>query len=177
MTRQEMTPEEMQMFEMHPAIAQSLLSKLPRLEAVTEMVAYQLKGFDGSGTPRNNIKEEEIPLGGRMLRLALDYDMYIQREKSTREAYAKLEEHVEQYDPELLYYLEGLLGLEAHYEVRKVARDQLEPGMILHEDVLSLKGGMLLRKSLELDKNKIDRVHMFAEKVGIQEPITVLVSR
>jgi len=47
--------------------------------------------------------------------------------------------------------------------------------MILHEDVLSQQGAMLLRKSLELDKNKIDRIHMFADKVGIQEPITVLV--
>ncbi|MGL1864196.1 MAG: response regulator [Pseudodesulfovibrio sp.] len=170
----ELSPEEVQMFEMHPGIAQSLISKLPRLESIAEMIGYQLKGFDGSGTPRDAILEDKIPLGGRILRIALDYDLYLQQEKTPQKAFAKLEEIADVYDPELLYYLEGMLGVEAHYVVKELSISELAPEMILHEDVLSEQGAMLLRKSLELDKNKIDRIHMFAKKVGIREPIIVL---
>ncbi|MCJ2164766.1 MULTISPECIES: HD domain-containing phosphohydrolase [unclassified Pseudodesulfovibrio] len=170
----EMTPEQVQMFEMHPGIAQSLISKLPRLESIAEMIAYQLKGYDGSGTPRDAVTEDKIPLGGRILRIALDYDLHLQREKVSKDAYAKLEENIEAYDPELMYYLEGMLGVEAHYVVKEALLADLQPGMILHDDVTSKQGAMLIRKSLELDKDKIDRIHMFENTVGIRQPILVL---
>ncbi|WP_031485178.1 HD domain-containing phosphohydrolase, partial [Maridesulfovibrio frigidus] len=171
----ELTAEQEQMFEMHPVIAKSLVAKLPRMEAIAEMIAYQLKGFDGSGTPRDALKGERIPLGGRVLRIALDYDLYLNVEENASAAFRRLEDQAELYDPELLYYLEGLLGVEAHYEVKKLYKGDLHPGMILYDDILSNQGALLLRKSLELDKDKIDRIIMFAEKVGIREPIDVLV--
>lgn len=170
-----MNPEQQQMFEMHPVIAQSLIAKLPRLESIAQMVAYQLKGFDGSGTPRDSIKGEDIPLGGRILKIALDYDLALQREATPQKAFLSLERGIEAYDPELFYFLEGMLGVEARYEVRKVTVKGLRPGMILHEDIVSTQGALLLRKSLELDKDKIDRILMFAEKVGINEEFEVLV--
>ncbi|MBI9111912.1 HD domain-containing phosphohydrolase [Maridesulfovibrio ferrireducens] len=172
----ELNPEQLQIFEMHPVIAKSLVSKLPRLEALAEMIAYQLKGFDGSGTPRDAVKGEKIPLGGRILRVALDYDLHLQHFENPKKAFAKLEKVAEVYDPELLYYLEGMLGVEARYIIKEVGLKHLYSGMILYEDVTSKHGAMLLRKSLELDKDKIDRIHMFDEKIGIKLPLLVLVS-
>lgn len=171
----ELTSEQMQMFEMHPVVASSLVAKLPKLGTIAEMISYQLKGFDGSGTPRDKVKGEAIPLGGRILRIVLDYDLYLNLYENPRQAFSKLEEHSEAYDPELLYYIEGMLGVEARYEVQRLSQHELHPGMILYEDILSTKGALLLRKSLELDKDKIDRIIMFADKVGIVEPISVLV--
>ncbi|WP_291326325.1 HD domain-containing phosphohydrolase [Desulfovibrio sp. UCD-KL4C] len=173
----ELNPEQLQMFEMHPVIAKSLIAKLPRLEAIAEMISYQLKGFDGSGTPRDAVKEQKIPLGGRILKIALDYDLQLQHEDNPKKAFANIEEASELYDPELLYYLEGMLGVEARYVVKELEIDDLYPGMILYEDVTSTQGAMLLRKSLELDKDKIDRIHMFAAKVGIKLPLLVLTSK
>ncbi|WP_321404460.1 HD domain-containing phosphohydrolase [Maridesulfovibrio sp.] len=170
-----LTAEQMQLFEMHPVVAKDLVAKLPRMQSIAEMIAYQLKGFDGSGTPRDGVEGEDIPLGGRILRIALDYDLYLHLYGNQRAAFGKLEEQAQVYDPELLYYMEGMLGVEARYEVKSLTIKELYPGMILYEDVLSDKGAMLLRKSLELDKDKIDRIHMFAHKVGVTEPISVLV--
>ncbi|SDK91690.1 Response regulator c-di-GMP phosphodiesterase, RpfG family, contains REC and HD-GYP domains [Maridesulfovibrio ferrireducens] len=171
-----LNPEQLQMFEMHPVIAKSLVAKLPRLEAIAEMIAYQLKGFDGSGTPRDAVKGEKIPLGGRILKVALDYDLHLQNVENPKKAFDKLEKVAEVYDPELLYYLEGMLGVEARYIIKEVGLKHLYSGMILYEDVTSKQGAMLLRKSLELDKDKIDRIHMFDEKIGIKLPLLVLVS-
>ena len=172
----ELSGEQTQMFEMHPGIAQSLISKLPRMGAIADMIGYQLKGFDGSGTPRDAVKEDDIPLGGRILKIALDYDLALQREKSPQQAFLSLEKNSEAYDPELIYYLEGMLGAESRYTIKTLPLSELAPGMILHEDVISNQGAMLLRKSLELDKDKIDHIHMFSKKVGIGEEITVLVA-
>ena len=171
----ELDGEKQQMYEMHPVIAQSLIAKLPRLESIAEMIGYQLKGFDGSGTPRDALKEENIPLGARILKIALDYDLALQREKTPQKAFLSVEKRGDAYDPELLYYLEGMLGTEARYEVKKLPLNELRPGMLLHEDIVSKQGVRLLRKSLELDKNKIDRIIMFAERIGINDGITVLV--
>ncbi|WP_027722889.1 HD domain-containing phosphohydrolase [Maridesulfovibrio zosterae] len=170
-----LTPEQIEIFEMHPVVAKSLVSKLPRLGSIAEIISYQLKGFDGSGTPRDGISGEDIPLGGRILRLALDYDMWLNIVGNPRSAFAKLEEQVEVYDPELLYYIEGMLGVEARYEIKDLNIKELYPGMILYKDVTSNEGALLLRKSLELDKDKIDRIVLFVEKVGVAEPICVLV--
>lgn len=171
----ELSSEQQQIFEMHPVVAQDLLAKLPRMGSIAEMISYQLKGFDGSGTPRDGVEGEDIPLGGRILRIALDYDLYLNIEENSSRAFARLENKAEVYDPEMLYYLEGMLGVEARYEVKSLEIKALRPGMILYEDILSNKGAMLLRKSLELDKNKIDRIYLFKDKVGIVEPISVLV--
>lgn len=172
---EKLSPEESEIFEMHPVIAQGLVAKLPRLGKIAQMIAYQLKGFDGSGTPRDTLVGEDIPLGGRILRISLDYDLYQHLDDNSVHAFAKLEEQSEFYDPELLYYLEGMLGVEARYEVKSLGIKDLYPGMILYDDVVSDKGARLLRKSLELDKDKIDRIQMFVDTVGVIEPISVLV--
>lgn len=172
---EDISPEQQQMFEMHPVIAQSMIQKLPRLESIADMIAYQLKGFDGSGTPRDNVKENDLPLGARILKIALDYDTALQRENTPQRAFLSIENNIEQYDPELMYYLEGMLGIEARYEIQTVALVDLAPQMILHQDVISDQGAMLLRKSLELDKDKIDRILLFAKQVGVPEELKVLV--
>lgn len=167
--------EEVQLFEMHPMVAQGLISKLPRLEKVGKMVEYQMKGFDGSGIPRDGVEGEKIPLGGRILKIVLDYNKYFAREGSSQGAFKQLEDNYDHYDPELMYYFEGMLGVEARYVVKEVTMKELESGMIFYEDVVSDQGALLFRKSLEIDKSKIDRLYMYAKKISINEPLKVLV--
>lgn len=175
MNGEDLTPEEVQLYEMHPMVAQGLISKLPRLEKVGEMVEYQMKGFDGSGIPRDGVEGEDIPLGGRILKIVLDYNIFLSREGSTQAAFKMLEDNYDQYDPELMYYFEGMLGVEARYVVKEVSMHDLEPGMIFYQDVVSDQGALLFRKSLEIDKSKIDRLAMYAKKIKIKEPFKVLV--
>ena len=47
----ELTKEEEQLFNMHPSIASDLIAKIPRMEKIAEIIAYQEKHFDGSGIP------------------------------------------------------------------------------------------------------------------------------
>ncbi|MDD4952329.1 MAG: response regulator, partial [Desulfovibrionaceae bacterium] len=69
--------EEQQVYDMHPTIAYDLLSRIPRMAGVAKMIMYQNKNYDGTGNPREKIAGEDIPLGARILKLVLDYDMHL----------------------------------------------------------------------------------------------------
>ncbi len=72
---QELSGEEAQLFAMHPSIASDLLSHIPRMKQIAEIIAHQDKHFDGSGNPKDTLQGEAIPLGARILKVVLDFDM------------------------------------------------------------------------------------------------------
>ena len=47
---------------------------VPRLEGVREAIRLQGKHYDGRGAPGGPPRGDDIPLGARLLRLALDLD-------------------------------------------------------------------------------------------------------
>ena len=49
---QKLMEEEERLFKAHPAIASDLIAKIPRMEKIAEIIAYQEKRFDGSGGSR-----------------------------------------------------------------------------------------------------------------------------
>ena len=172
---QDLIGEELQMFDMHPMLGADLLRRIPRLDEVAEIVMYQEKNFDGSGAPADGVKEDGIPLGARMLKLALDYDTAVLQSKNTSEAFAKMERNIERYDPELLYYLEGYLGKEARYELTEMTLKELRPGVIFDQSILNEKGAVIVRKSTEATVSLIERLKMFDHHTPLPQPFKVLI--
>lgn len=172
---EDLTSEETQLYEMHPLIGSNLLARIPRMEEVAKIVAYQEKGFDGSGVPHDPVEGEDIPLGARMLKLVLDYDVALNRLHNPGKAFLSLEAVAERYDPELLYLLEGFLGVEARYQLREVDLDHLRPGMILHEDVMAFDGVLMARKGLEVTGALHSRLEAFVKMARIRPVFPVLV--
>jgi len=175
-----LTSEEKQLYDMHPFIGANLLARIPRLEEVAKMVSYQEKGFDGSGVPHDEVKGEDIPLGGRMLKLALDFDRELGHYDTPGKAFLALEKNSELYDPELLYFLEAQLGVEARYAVRDVKLSELRDGMILYEDILSETGLLLVRKGIEVTPvlhsrlESYSKVSKISPQFKVLDPLTVM---
>ena len=69
-----LTSDEMQAFHQHPCSGSDILARIPRMKEVSEIILYQEKHFDGSGIPRDSRQGEEIPLGARLLKVAIDFD-------------------------------------------------------------------------------------------------------
>lgn len=172
---EDLTSEETQLYEMHPLIGSNLLARIPRMEEVAKIVAYQEKGFDGSGVPHDPVEGEDIPLGARMLKLVLDYDVALNRLHNPGKAFLSLEAAAERYDPELLYLLEGFLGVEARYQLREVDLEHLRSGMILHEDVMTSDGVLMARKGLEVTGALRSRLEAFVKMERIRPVFPVLV--
>jgi response regulator RpfG family c-di-GMP phosphodiesterase len=58
---------------LQPERAARILSHVPELRDVAEVVRFYQENFDGSGSPRNLVGEQ-IPLSSRILRVAHEYD-------------------------------------------------------------------------------------------------------
>jgi response regulator RpfG family c-di-GMP phosphodiesterase len=172
---QRLTKEESQFLDMHPNIAADLLRNIPRMEEITESIAYQGKHFDGSGIPRDSRKGEDIPLAARILKAVLDFDMLQAKGTPKSEAIKELTQRIGWYDPAILGSLEAVLGIETRYEVREVNVSGLVEKMILDEDVRAEKGMLLITKGHEVSQALIQRLKNFSQASGIKEPIRVLV--
>jgi response regulator RpfG family c-di-GMP phosphodiesterase len=57
-----------------PALSEKLLASIPRLEGIRDAIRLQTKNYDGSGAPQDRIAGEEIPIGARLLKVAVDID-------------------------------------------------------------------------------------------------------
>jgi|YNPNPStandDraft_1061719.scaffolds.fasta_scaffold00435_8 response regulator RpfG family c-di-GMP phosphodiesterase len=168
-------PEEVQVFEMHPFIAADLVKQIPRLEGVAEIITYQGKCFDGSGNPKDDRAGEQIPLGGRILKVVLDFDTLVAAGVRKNAAVLELKKRPGWYDPEILAALETVVWIEARYLVQEVSFLQLTDGMILDEDVWTLTDTLLVTKGQEVTPLMRKRLKSFAETVGLKEPLRVLV--
>jgi response regulator RpfG family c-di-GMP phosphodiesterase len=168
--------EEQQIFDMHPVITADLLKSIPRLEAVAKIVAYQEKHFDGTGNPRDGLKGEEIPLGARILKAALDLEGLNATGVPKREALAQMEAREGWYDPAVLRAAEMTLGVERSYEVLSVGIGELKKGMILGQDVRTEQGKLLISRGQDVSQPLIERLKNVAEVTRIKEPIRVIAS-
>jgi len=173
---EELTKEEGHLMDMHPNIASDLLVNIPRMQEVAEIIAYQGKRFDGSGMPPDSRKGEDIPLGARVLKVVLDFDILEASGTPKSEAFLQLKQRLGWYDPSVLAALEAVVGVdEKKYEIRVVKAQGLMENMILAEDVRTSEGILLISKGHEISRPLLQRLNNFARISRIKEPIRVIV--
>lgn len=168
-----LTKEEKELFEAHPQIGCDLISKIPRLENVAETILYQEKEFDGSGFPFDDRTGEDIPIGARILKLALDYDTLFLSGKSNADVLKIIYKKEGKYDPVVVEALKESIEdeLKLTYESKIVRPNELTPNMILAEDVISDSGVLLVAKGQEVTPALCIRLTNFS----VTAPIHVLV--
>lgn len=166
---------EMQMLVSHPAIAENLIRNIPRLEEVARIVAYQKKGFDGSGTPRGDVCGVELPLGARILRAAVDYDALKWSGNPGHIALAELRGRSRLYDPAVLEALETVITSDQSFEIREFALADVRPHAVLADDIRTPDGYLLIAKGQEITTSMRQLLHNFAHQKGIEEKIRVQV--
>jgi hypothetical protein len=135
------------------------------------MIRYQDLHFEGPGVPQGT----SIPMGARILKVVLDYDLLSSTGDRSATALASLYERAGWYDPSILGALKTLIGLEARYEVKRLMIRELEPNMILAENVHSGDGQLLIAKGFELSPSILRRLEHYAVNSLLREPVCVLV--
>ncbi len=169
--------DEAEAFASHPALARELIQKIPRLDRAAEIVAYQEKRFDGGGLPADDLAGESIPLGSRILKLALDFDALTTAGNSREMALAQLNDRQGWYDPAVLAALAAVLEITEVYVIRTAHASELRDGMILADDVRSFHGTLLCAKGQEVTTSMCARLKHYVANVGLQAPIRVLVPK
>jgi len=168
---------ELQQFLGHPAFGARLLAKIPRMERLAAIVAYQEKRFDGGGAPKDDVQGEQIPLGARILKAAADFDILLANGLAKAEAITKLDRRKGAYDPAVVAALAQVISEQARYTLQKVHLHALAPGMILAEDLVGQRGEetlLLMVKGRELNDTAIEFLIDNARNIKINQPVAVI---
>ena len=173
-----LSEDELAMVNRLPGVVEDLLANIPRLDSVRQILRYERKNYDGSGSPHDEVHGGEIPWGARALRVTLDLDVLETQKTPLPIALATLRGRKGCYDPTILESLADVRGgvLETgESTVEEVPADGLRTGMVLAEDVKTLKGLLLVARGQEVTIGLIERLRNFSSQVGVKEPIRVLV--
>jgi response regulator RpfG family c-di-GMP phosphodiesterase len=169
--------QEKRIFLQHPQTGADMVANIPRMEGVARIIAYQEKNFDGSGVPEDDVREDGIPLGARIIKVLFDFDALVAAGDSKGRALEKMKKRTGLYDPALLTAFDMVLGVEAKYDVKEVNVIELEAGMILAEDVTQhTSGKRLLAEGQELSDTLIKSIRSYHRIYAVKEPIKVMVS-
>ena len=175
-TGDEISDEEKKMFAAHPSAGGELLAHIPRLEAVACMIAAQNLSFGQTPAVPVHVPPEIVATGAHLLRAAVDFDRLITRNRSQEETLAQMRQRARDYDPACLAALAAFVAPEGGMETRVLKSGELRPGMMVDQDVRSKTGLLLLAKGQEVTPSVLGRLRAFAAKVGIAEPVRVLVA-
>lgn len=171
-------PNEQAMVDALPEIAVQLLCAVPRLAPVCDAIRYSRKWYNGTGRPADGVAGDDIPLGGRVLCLAEDFDELTTRGASDTEALTALNARRERYDPDLLKALAVAVSEWDSAYVQQVAMVELEPGMLFTAEVRARSGTVLVPRGQEVTRSVIARLRNFsATHGGVAEPLSVLTLR
>jgi len=110
---EDLRDEETDAFESHPRAGRELIEAIPRMEEVAQIIAHQARPYY-----RQTSKQEEpfggsLPLGSRILKVALDLDDLVCRGIGREDTLPTLKSREGWYDPSVIEALEIILFKEA----------------------------------------------------------------
>jgi CheY-like chemotaxis protein len=157
----------------HPEVASQLLSRIPRLESVSEIVRRQLDSFPASrAVAREEWTADELHV--EILRVAVQYDILVAGGLSRVDAIAAFAAVA---DPPPAFMIEALRTVRAPSEAMlayDAAVADLIPGMLLVVDVETTDGAKLASAGMRLNSALIERIKAFDDSRGIVAPIAVM---
>ncbi len=168
---QPLNPNEREMLRKHPNAGSRLIENIPRLEIVAQIILRQNER-NRNVEVSEKTPEETVEIGAALLRLAIDLDRFIGRGVEFQTAIQKLRQQKE-HPPKLLDAIQTLQDSQAKVETRAVTVSELQPLMVLDEDIKNTKGLVLVRKGTEINLALIQRLQNFSAGIGLIEPFSV----
>lgn len=182
-SRAPLNNDETQVLREIPSVSERLIRNIPRLESVAEAILYQAKNFDGTGYPDDDRSGERIPLGSRLLRIAIDIQSSVDAGKSEADAWSELFNHPGKYDLGIVQRSIGSADSSAgaapgaDTKALELSVTQLSAGHRLRASVHT-KGGLLLAKEgTILTEAVIERIRNFERLSGVRQPLVVEAQR
>ncbi|MEF2230722.1 MAG: HD domain-containing phosphohydrolase [Pseudodesulfovibrio sp.] len=164
--RQRLTPEEAQIYAMHPSVTAGMLAHIPRMEKVSSIIQNQNASLAGNPT---------LPVEARILKACLDYDELVQQGMGKQDAIDMLRRRGDVYDQKVVDVLERGTAGDDGYVRRQINLADLRQGMILDESLFSLDEVHLVAEGTELTETALLRIANFMKAKRLPERVRVLV--
>lgn len=167
----ELSSNEQTIYDGYPLAGRQLIENIPRLERVAEMIGFQTRDYTGLEYPSG----QDIPLGSRVLKAALDFDALLSAGYTNDTAIAEMHDRLGLYDPSVLAALRETLVIGNAYVIRRLKAAELVDGLTLADDIMSIKGMLLCAKGQEVTRSMRLRLRNYINNIGIRSPIKVFV--
>ncbi|MBI6546803.1 MAG: two-component system response regulator, partial [Cyanobacteria bacterium NC_groundwater_1444_Ag_S-0.65um_54_12] len=172
---QPLSKDEQLMVDRLPELAEQLLGNIPRLEEVRAIVFNQNKRYDGMGHPANGLRAEDIPLGARIIKIVIDYDLLEARGHSPEMALDTMRGRSGCYDVRLLEAFGVLRGSKTQrFEIKDLPLAAVRVGMVFVEDVRTVMGTLLVPRGYEVTPSLVERIRNLATG-SVREPVRVII--
>jgi response regulator RpfG family c-di-GMP phosphodiesterase len=169
-------PDDKKVFDEQVLEGSELVSRIPRLNKVAEIIKFQNKDFDGGGFPIAHLAGEDIPMGSRILHVVNDYDTFLQATQNPGEALKRLHSRKTKYDTHVLSAMDRVITSESEKEVKSVSLNELLVGMTFAQDVVTQSGSKIASQWQEVSIAILGRIKSLSQKVTIKEPIKIIIS-
>jgi len=171
----DLSEEELQMFRDHPQLGKQLLSNIPRLEKVSEMVSGQLTGIQKTTSDSDTLPSDPGLLGAQILRTAIDFDTLISRGKSATQALGEMKSSSNSYHPDILQTLREIQVAQVEMRSKVVNIRDLNDSMILAENIQTQNGALLAAKDQQVSVSVRKLLINYVEQKAIRETVSVLI--
>ncbi len=170
-------PQPAALWQTHPGITATLLSNIPRMELIGQMISMQEQ--PPANRPSESWRDRRddadvVGIGAHLLDLALRA-RHLNPETESAEALAIL---AAESGPHFrLKAVEALISATPDVRARRqltVSIGDLRPGMTLLHEVTAHNGIMLLKTGSNLTATQIQRLRAFAGTIGVPDDFTVL---
>ena len=185
-SNQPLSPQERKLFDRIPEISESILSHVPSLEDICEIIRYLKKDFDGGGRPIETIRGKDIPWASRFLRVVKDLAYYHSWGLTWQNALSRMRKRIGTYDPKILDQMDSVFkkeeGVPAILREEKQSEEsglvkigisEVKIGQCVASDIESKEGILLLKAGELITPVNYERIKNYAELVGVKEPIYV----
>ncbi len=164
----ELSPEEAQIYRMHATVASTLLSQIPRMTDVVEIVGHQIDCMNASN-------ESPLPESARLLNICLQYDDLDQLGVDKEAAIDNLRPQWAALAPELFKAFEETVFSDDGYVPRFLSFKDILPGMILRQDIFDEGNTLIMAKGQEITEIARLRLSKLRESFRLPDEINVLV--
>lgn len=147
-----------------PGVISQLISAVPRLETVREILSRIAR----ESRPTSSAHPALVEHGAAILQIAIDLDRLEGEGRTRREAVAVLRERVGRYDDEILAKLAR--KREEPKPAREVSVAALHPGMVLGQDARLRDGTLVISRGAPVTATVLEKVRALGEG-ALREPI------
>jgi CheY-like chemotaxis protein len=166
-----LSKEEQETFTSHPSIGHGLISKIPRLETIAEIVRHQM-------TPYRDLRDPKIPdvvaVGAQVLMTAIFFDERVSRGGTPASALKFMRERPDTYQASIVSAIETAEVSIVELAVQTMFLRDLKVGMIVREDIRAKNGLFLVAKDQVISEALLARLKNFGKASGLVEPFLML---
>ena len=166
-TGEDLTEPELGMIGRLPGVIEQVLSHIPRLEPVMEILRCVQKRFDSARSG------EELPWGARALRIVLDLDRLENKLESRPAALNTMAERKGWYDASMLKLLTELRSERLGSEFCELPLIALAPGMVLAKDLRLRNGILYMARGQEITPGALEKLRNCGSQLQETEGIRV----